>query len=296
MFRPTAKEVVMRTLLAVVAAVLGIAVYAALPAAAQERADQGAAGGLHARIQDLNLTDAQEAKIADIRNEYRPKVQEAAKDLVTLVKDEVEKARAVLTPEQRTKLEAFKEERQERRAEGLAERIAHLQELDLTDAEMAQFAEIRKECRPKIEKALEGLRGLLTDDQRKAREEGLRAGKKRREIIASLNLTGEQKEKVESVGKEVRALVREEMEKMRDVLTEGQKEKLQELKDERQDRVRDRMAHRIANLRELNLTDEQKSQIAAIRNEYRPKVHEAGNKLRATVREEVEQIVAVLKD
>jgi Spy/CpxP family protein refolding chaperone len=247
------------------------------------------------RTQDLQLTDEQEAKIADIRKEYRPKVQEAAKDLAAVAKEEVEKAHAVLTPEQKTKVEAFKEERRERRAEGLAERIAHLRELDLTDAERAQFAEIRKEYRPKIDKALEGLRGLLSDEQRKAREEGLRAGKRRREILASLNLTDEQKEKVEAVGKEVRALVREELEKMRDVLSEGQKEQLQEFKDERQDRVRDRRAHRIANLKELDLTAEQKTQLTDIRKEYRPKVHEAGNKLRATVREEVEAIVAVLK-
>ena len=170
---------------------------------------------LSERMQDLQLTDDQEAKIADIRKEYRTKVQEAGKDLAAIVKEEVEKAHGVLTPEQKTKLEAFKEERQEHRAEGLAERIAHLQELDLTDAEMAKIAEIRKEYRPRIDKALEGLRGLLTDDQRKAREEGLRAGKKRREIIASLNLTGEQKEKVEAVAREVRTLVREELEKMR---------------------------------------------------------------------------------
>ena len=47
------------------------------------------------------------------------------------------------------------------------------------------------------------------------------------------------------------------------------------------------MAHRIANLKDLNLTDEQKTKIAEIRKEYRPKVHEAGNKLRASVREEI---------
>jgi hypothetical protein len=32
-----------------------------------------------------------------------------------------------------------------------------------------------------------------------------------------------------------------------------------------------------------------------IRKEFRPKVHEAGNKLRGLVREEVEQIVSVIK-
>jgi Spy/CpxP family protein refolding chaperone len=289
MVRPNPEDVVMRTLLTVVALV-GLAGYATLPAVAQEKA-----GGLADRLQDLNLTDDQEAKIADIRKEYRPKVQEAAKELGALVKEEMDKARAILSDDQKTKLAAIKDERQEFRAERLAERIAHLEQLDLTDAEVAKIAEIRKEFRPQIAKAMEGLKGLLSDEQRKAREEGLKASKKRREILASLNLTDEQKAKVEAVGKEVRTLVREELEKMRDVLSEGQKELLQEFKQERKDRVRDRKAHAIAELKELNLTAEQKAQLADIRKEYRPKVHEAGNKLRGTVREEVEAVVAVLK-
>ena len=285
----------MRTLMAVVALALGMWLYAILPAAAEEKAGQKAGGALAARIQDLNLTDEQEAKIADIRKEYRPKVQEAGKDLAAAVKEEVEKVRGVLTPEQRTKLAAAKEEREEHRAEGLAERIAHLEELDLTSGEMTKIAEIRKEFRPKIEKALKGLQGLLTDDQKKAREAAFQAGKTRREMLQSLNLNAEQKEKVEAVGKEVATLVREEMEQIRDVLSAEQTEKLQELKDERADRARDWRAHRIANLKELNLTEDQKTQIADIRKEYRPKVHEAGNKLREVVRDEVEKVIAVLK-
>ena len=285
----------MRTLMGVVALAVGVLVYATLPAIAEEKAAEKPGGVLVVVIQDLNLTDEQEAKIAETRKEYRPKVQEAGKELAAVVKEEVEKAQAVLTPEQRTKLAAEKEERKEFRAERLAERIAHVEELDLTDDEVAKFAEIRKECRPKIEKAMEGLNGLLTDDQKKAREEGLKAGKKRREILASLNLTDEQKAKVEAACKEVRALLREELEKMRGVLTESQKEKLAEFKDERKDRVRDRKAHAIASFKDLNLTDEQKTKLMDIRKEYRPKVHEAGNKLRATVREEVEAILAVIK-
>ena len=285
----------MKTLVALVTLVVGTAVYADFRALDQEKPAQPAAGGLAERLQDLNLTDQQEAKVAEIRKECKPKVQEAAKELAALDKDEVERIRALLTPEQKTKLESFKEERQERRAHSLAERIAHLEELDLTDGEMGKIAEIRKECHPTIAKAMESLKGTLTDDQKKIREEGLKAGKSHKQIIASLNLSGAQKEKVEAACKEVRTMVREELEKMRDVLNEGQKEKLQDLKEERQDRVRDRMAHRIWNLKDLNLTDAQKSQIAEIRKECRPKVHEAGNKLRSTVREEVESIVAVIK-
>ena len=247
------------------------------------------------KIQDLHLTDQQEAKIADIVKDYRPKVQQAAKDLAALVKDEVDKIGAVLTPEQKQKLQAMKEERAEHREECLCHAIAHLKDLDLTDAEMTKIGEIRKGYRPKIAKVMEGLGGTLTDAQKKAREEALSAGKSRREILEGLKLTDQQKEKVQTVGKEAAGLVREEMEKIRDVLTEEQKAQLQELKDERRERVRDRMAHAITNLKDLNLTDEQRMKIADIRRAYRPKVHEAGNMLRGLVRDEVAQIVAVIK-
>jgi Spy/CpxP family protein refolding chaperone len=285
----------MKTLMGVLALAVGMVVCAALPAAAEEKAADKPGGVLGARLQDLNLTDEQETKIADIRKGYKPKVQEAGKELADVVKEEVEKVRAVLTSEQLEKLKAAKEERKEHRAEGLAERVAHLRELDLTDAEITKIEEIRKEYRPKVEKALKELEGLLSDDQKKARQDALKAGKKRREVLESLKLTDEQKEKVQAVGKDVAAVVREEMEKIRDVLSEEQKAKLLELKDERKERVRDRTACRIANLKDLDLTDEQKTKIADIRKEYRPKVQEAGNKLRATAREEVEAILAVIK-
>jgi len=287
------KEVVMRPLMTIVVLVLGMAVSAYLPVA--QGAEEKAAAGLAERIQDLNLTDEQESKIQDVRKEYKPKVQEAAKDLASLVKAEMEKIREVLTADQRKKLEEVKEERREFRAERLAERIARLDELDLTDGEVARFMEIRKECRPKIAKAMRGLEGILSDAQKKAREEGLQAGKNRRAILVSLKLTDEEKAKVEAVCKEVCGLVHEELEKVREVLTEGQKAKLQEFKEERKEQVRDRRAHRIANLKDLDLTEEQKTKILAIRKECCPKVQEAGNKLRALVREEVEAIAAVLK-
>jgi Spy/CpxP family protein refolding chaperone len=281
--------------MAAVVLTVGMLAYATLPAAADEKTGQRATGALAERIQDLDLTAQQEAKIAEIRKECRPKVQEEGKELANLIKEEVEKVRAVLTPEQKAKLEAAREEHREHRGEGLAQRIAHLEALHLTEAEMTKFGEIRMEYRPKIEQAMRQLHGLLTDQQKQARQAALQAGKTRREILQSLNLTGEQREKVHAVGKEVATLVREEMEKIRNVLTAEQRATLQELREERREHARDRMAHRIANLKDLNLTGAQKTQIADIRKEFRPKVHEAGNKLRATVRQEVEAILAVLK-
>jgi Spy/CpxP family protein refolding chaperone len=295
LFRPGVKEVAMRTLTVVVALVVGMAVYATRPADAVQKTGEKVAAGLAERIQDLHLTDQQETKIADIRKDCKPKVEEAARDLAAIVKQEVEKVRAVLTPDQMRTLETAKEERKELRGERLAERIAHLQQLDLTDGEMAKIAEIRRECHPKTVKAMQGLEGILTQEQKTARVKALQAGMKRSEFIASLKLTNEQKEKVDAVGNEVRNVVRDELAKMQDVLTEGQKEQLQEFKTERREQVRDRLAYRIAHLKELNLTDAQRNQIAEIRQEFRPRVQEAGNKLRATIREEVEAIVSVIK-
>src|SRR5262249_46948183 len=128
----------MKALMAVVALVVGLAVYAALPAAAEQQGG-GEPGILAERLQDLRLTDAQEAKSADIRRDYRPKVVEAGKGLVGLLKEEVEKVRGVLTAEQKTKLADLKEERKEHREDCLAHAIARLQELDLTDAEMTKI-------------------------------------------------------------------------------------------------------------------------------------------------------------
>jgi Spy/CpxP family protein refolding chaperone len=247
------------------------------------------------RIQDLNLTDEQESKLAEIRKECKPKVEDAAKELAALIKEEEEQIGGILTKEQKEKLQAFKEERKENRMEGVAARVAHLKDLHLTEDEMAKVQDVRSEYRPKIEKAMEGLKGILTDQQRTAREEALKAGKSRREILASLNLTDDQKEKCAATCKEVHAAVKDELEKMRDVLTPGQRAQLPELKEERREHARDRWASRVANFSDLNLTDEQKTKIQDVRKDFRPKIHEAGNKLRAAVREECDAVLAVLK-
>jgi Spy/CpxP family protein refolding chaperone len=267
-----------------------VAMLATVPLAAQERR-----AALVERIQELNLTDEQEAKIAEIQKAGRPKVEAAGKALAAVAKEEVDKAMAILTPHQKEKLTASKEDRKELRAEGVSERLARLEELDLSDAQIAQLEAVRKECRPELAKAIEGLRGLLTPEQRKAREEALASGKKHREVLAALNLTPEQKEKVGAACKECCTAIKGELEKIKDALTAQEKEKLADLRDERKENVRDRRVHRIANLRELELTPEQQAKLTAIRTEYRPKVHDAGNALRAAVRDELQSIVGVLR-
>ena len=130
-----------------------VAMWLCAPAQAQREPER-----LGERLQDLNLTDEQEAKIAEIRKECRPEVEKAAKGLAAVAQEELDKIRKILTPEQQQKLRAFAEERREHRLEGLCERVAHLRELDLTEGEVAKIQEIRKELRPKIEKAMKKAR------------------------------------------------------------------------------------------------------------------------------------------
>ncbi len=264
---------------------------------AQQQATERKDGGVEViveRIADLSLTDDQETKIANVRKEFRPKVGDAVKELAGVVKEEVDKVRDVLTPEQREKTKAI-EDRIENRHEHLAARLAHLKDLQLSDAEKAQFEEIREQYKPKVEKLVNDLGAVLSDEQKATRKEGMKAGKTRREIRESLNLTSDQKEKIESIGKELVGVVRDEMEKMKSVLTSAQQEQLSEFRSERREQARDRMAAAIANFNDLDLTADQKSKIKSIREEYRPKVHEAGNKLRALVRDEVSQILEIVK-
>lgn len=247
------------------------------------------------RIRDINLTEAQEAEIAGIQDEYAPKIEDAIADLKTVVREEIDMARVILTPEQLAKLENMKDERKAMRVEGLSSRLAHLRDLDLTDDEMTKIVEIRKDYRARIANALEGLQGILSPEQAKLREDALKAGKSRREVLASLNLNEEQKSKVDAVGKQVRALVKEEVEKLRAILNPELKENVDAMKADRREYVRDRVAFAIVNYKELNLTGQQKTKLETIRAEYRPRVQQAGNQLRALVREELAAIVAVLK-
>ena len=121
------------------------------------------------------------------------------------------------------------------------------------------------------------------------------SGKKHREVLAAFNLRPEQKEKVGAACKECCAAITGELEKIKEALTAQEKERLADLRDERKEQVRDRRVHRIANLRERELTSEQQTKLTAIRTEYRPKVHDAGNALHAAVRDEMQAIAGVLR-
>jgi Spy/CpxP family protein refolding chaperone len=287
----------MRSLRTVLALVVLTSVGVTLPADEETKKDRkGARERLVEKLQDLSLTEEQEASIAKIRKEYGPKVAKAGKEVAALVKAEVGKIREVLTERQKEKLSTLKTRARSFRKSSLAEGLAHLRRLELTEDEAAKLAEIAKEYRPRIGKAMTKLKGLLSDEQNKARLEALKEGKKRSEVIESLKLTDDQKEKVAAVGKELLAVVREELQKIADVLTAEEKAQLRKLAEEKGEHARDWLAHKIAEFKELALTDQQRARIAAIRNEYRPKIHKAGNQARAAAREELAELLAVFKE
>jgi Spy/CpxP family protein refolding chaperone len=110
--------------------------------------------------------------------------------------------------------------------------------LNLTDAQKSQFAELKKEYGPKLKAAAEKLN--LTDEQKKARREamktardaGERGPKAMEAAIAAMKLTTEQKaamEEMQTLGKEFR-------EKATALLTPEQKEQLQKMRGERGER------------------------------------------------------------
>lgn len=287
----------MRTLSTLLVLALGLTVVPQLRGADESKAARGerAKERIAESMADLNLTNEQETKIADIQKQNQSKIRDAAKQLSAVVKEEIEKIQAVLTPEQKAHRATQKEERKEERAERLAERIARVKELDLTDAELAQFEEIKEETRPKIEKLMTDLAAILTPEQKEARSKALQSGESRREVREALNLSAEQKQKVDAIGTELVSVVRQELEKMHSVLTPAQQAAVAAAKEERKDQIRDRLAYRIETASKLKLTADQKASISKIRKEYRPKVQDAGDKLRAAVREEVAMILAVFK-
>ena len=166
------------------------------------------------RFRTLICPTSRRPQIAAIRKEYRPKIEAGAKELKTLVKEEVDQIRNILSPEQLPKVKAIMEERKEAKEESLAHNIASLKELDLTEAELAKIGEIRNEYRAKFEGAVKQLGGLLSDTQKTAREEAIKADKSRREILQVLNLSSAQRAELGNIAKEFKNLVGNEVAKI----------------------------------------------------------------------------------
>ena len=136
-----------------------------------------------------------------------------------------------------------------------------LKELNLTDEQKAKVQELRKEYVPKFKEATDS---VLTTDQKKARDDAIKAakdaGKKGELFTVKLKLTDEQKAKIREA---ITPLEKELREKTQAILTPEQREQLKAKMAERM-KMAEQEAVPWNMLKELNLTDEQKEKIKAI--------------------------------
>jgi hypothetical protein len=114
--------------------------------------------------------------------------------------------------------------------------------VEWTEEQQQKIKELQKEFAPKVLEASKKMEGMLTAEQKKARDEAVKAakeaGKKPQEIIAAvqeaINLTDDQKKQVEQVKEEMQAAQKEFFQKVMGLLTPEQKQALREKQKEMQ--------------------------------------------------------------
>jgi len=112
--------------------------------------------------------------------------------------------------------------------------LSFLKGIDLTADQKSKLSNLMQEYKPKLVDTAKLFDSVLTPDQKKAREEAMKAakdaGKGPKEIReagrATVTLTDEQKAKLREVGKKVGPIYKEFHEKVMDVLTPEQKEQV----------------------------------------------------------------------
>ena len=129
-----------------------------------------------------------------------------------------------------------------------------IKKLDLTSDQKDKLEALKKEYEPKFKAIREKREKILTDDQKKAVADAMKAareatGDDRRaaygKVRDAMKLTDDQKKDMEAVMKEGRDLFEEVRPKVMDVLTDTQKEDLKKLMPQRGARGdRGRAAHR----------------------------------------------------
>ncbi len=119
--------------------------------------------------------------------------------------------------------------------------LERLKGAGLSEDQKAKVEELKKEYEPKFKELWQKRDSVLTDEQKKARSEAAKAaraaGKRgldlRKEAREAMKLTDEQKAELEKVDKAARELGKEFREKVMNVLTAEQKEKLKKQWQER---------------------------------------------------------------
>jgi Spy/CpxP family protein refolding chaperone len=109
--------------------------------------------------------------------------------------------------------------------------------LKLTDDQKAKLADVKKEFGPKLKESRDKADSILTDDQKKAREEAVKKMRESRKfepgaIQEAMKLTADQKEKLEKAHKATGEIAQQYREKLESVLTADQKDQLKKLRSE----------------------------------------------------------------
>ena len=107
-----------------------------------------------------------------------------------------------------------------------------LKGLNLTEDQKSQWEAVKKEYGPKFKEEWQKMESVLTPEQKKARQEAFKAAKAagekardtRKGVHAAMNLTTEQKAKMDEAQKELEGLRKEVHEKTTAILTPEQKE------------------------------------------------------------------------
>ncbi len=166
---------------------------------------------------NLNLTDEQKVKMKSMNTDFRKKMEELRKQgnvtvkeyrekMETLRKDQQTKFQSILTPEQKSEMQKYKEARSAKVKEFGKKKQAKMKEkLDLTDEQVAKIAENKKvmgerikkireddslkddqkkeQIKEEMKKQKENMKSVLTEDQIKKMKENRKQHSKRKVVI-----------------------------------------------------------------------------------------------------------------
>ncbi|MGA2616440.1 MAG: hypothetical protein ABSF26_02445 [Thermoguttaceae bacterium] len=113
----------------------------------------------------------------------------------------------------------------------MIDRILAAKDLNLTDEQKTKLEDLKKEYAPKLKNPMDG---ILTDEQKKARDDATKAakdaGKNMRETFKAaseaVKLTDDQKAKLREAGKAMRPIFTELRDKINGILTSDQQEQV----------------------------------------------------------------------
>jgi Spy/CpxP family protein refolding chaperone len=184
--------------------------------------------------------------------------------------------------------------------QAMMERWAMLKGVNLTDDQKAKVEAVKQEYGPKFKKAWGKIDSILTEEQRKVRDEAAKAAKAAgkhgeevwKDAKAAVTLNDDQKAKMAEARKEAEALHKEAREKTMSILTTDQKQQLKKSHEGKRGHPEGGFGGEM--LKGLNLTDDQKAKVAEVKKEYGPRLKEAQTNLDALRKEVHEKVLAYL--